>query len=197
MHCVSTEHKNQMSEKYQNKYRIKSARHPFWDYGNAASYFITICTKNRKHYFGQVDNGIFEYSLIGNIVKDKWEVTPQIRSDMNLTLGAFVIMPNHFHGIIMIGENEYNGGFGGDVDGKDAMHCVSTNKFGSQSKNLSSIIRGFKSAVTKDARLIDLNFGWQPRFHDHIIRNEKSFQNISNYIINNPSLWKDDKFFTK
>jgi putative transposase len=225
-HCVSTdENKNKMSEKYQNKYRIKSTRHPLWDYGNSAAYFITICTKNREHYFGRVIDGIFEYTTIGNIVKEQWEVTPDIRLDMNLTLGAFVVMPNHFHGIIMIGGNKYNGddddgggnddddegdddGGGGDVGdgdddgGEDAKHCVSTaaeirNQFGTQSKNLASIIRGFKSAVTKNARLIDGNFGWQNSYHDHIIRNEKSLQRISNYIINNPELWKEDKFFNK
>ena len=82
------------------------------------------------------------------------------------------------------------------------MHCVSTNidtnpiknRFAPQSKNLASIIRGFKIAVTKSAHKINSDFGWQSRFHDHIIRDDNSFQTISEYIVNNPSKWNDDKF---
>jgi len=69
------------------------------------------------------------------------------------------------------------------------------NRFGSQSENLASIIRGFKMSVTKNARIIHPTFKWQPRYHDHIIRNYKSFENISRYIINNPKKWKLDMFF--
>jgi len=78
------------------------------------------------------------------------------------------------------------------------MHCVSTNntnKFGPQSKNLSSIIRGFKSAVTKRARIINPNFSWQRNYYEHIIRDEKSFNTISEYIINNPLKWEIDKYY--
>ena len=125
---------------------------------------------------------------------------------MNLLMGEYITMPNHWHRIITIGENEYN-------RSRDAMHCVSAdeprpstkitnnpnipkNKFGPQSKNLSTVIRGFKIAITTNARLILPEFGWQFRFHNHIIRNQKSFNNISNYIINNPKNWKDDKIFS-
>lgn len=68
------------------------------------------------------------------------------------------------------------------------------NKFGPQSKKLASIIRGFKSAVTKDSRIINAVFAWQSRYHDHIIRNEKTFQTIVNYIQNNPIKWQEDNF---
>ncbi len=84
------------------------------------------------------------------------------------------------------------------------MHCVSTtaiytstaqkNTFGPQSKNLASIIRGFKIGVTKNARTINPEFTWQPRFHEHIIRNQKSHQHISEYIINNARRWNKDTF---
>lgn len=181
-----------MAEKFKQKYRIASARHPAWDYSNQAAYFVTVCTKNREHFFGKIVNNQMELSEIGRIVEQEWRTTPNIRPDMNLSLGEFVVMPNHFHGILMIGENEFNNG------SRDAMHRVSTgttiNKFGAQSKNLSSILRGFKSAVTKNARLIEPVFAWQARFHDHIIRNEKSFQNISTYIRCNAERWIEDKF---
>jgi hypothetical protein len=73
-------------------------------------------------------------------------------------------------------------------------HPKSTNKFGPQSQNLASIIRGFKIGVTKFAKTKTNGFGWQPRFHDHIIRNEESYQRIKNYIRTNPQNWKSDKF---
>jgi hypothetical protein len=70
------------------------------------------------------------------------------------------------------------------------------NKFGAQSQNLASIIRGFKIGVTKNARMIHPNFKWQARYHDHIIRNEDSWQTISNYILNNPAQWEEDILYT-
>ena len=210
-------------EKFQNTYRIPSARLQNWDYGWAALYFITICTHRRICFFGNIDSTsdrvsspTMQLSKIGEIVASEWLKTFELRQDMNLYQGEFVVMPNHFHAIIGIGKNPYNSQRGSQRGSqrRDAMHCVSTttttpepnepnepnephgpkNKFGPQSKNLASIIRGFKSAVTIAARKINPDFKWQPRFHDHIIRNDDSFQRISNYIINNPKNWRDDKF---
>ena len=142
-----------------------------------------------------------QLSEIGKIAELEWLKPPQIRPDMNLELGEYVVMPNHFHGIIIIGKNEFNSKqpVGDDERCRDAMHCVSTgnepqNKFAPQSKNLASIIRGFKSAVKKYATMNNINFAWQPRFHDHIIRDNKSFHNISEYIVNNPLNWKTDEW---
>ena len=164
-----------------------------WDYASSGLYFITICTANRQHFFGKVEGGVMQLSNIGLIVKHEWEKTFRMRPDMNLQMDEYVIMPNHFHAIIIIGDNKYNS------QGRDAMHCVSTggdykNKFGPQSKNLTSIVRGFKIGVTKNARKIHADFMWQPRFHDHIIRNDASYHRIRNYICNNPSTWDEDKF---
>ncbi len=192
-------------DKFKNKYRIESTRLRNWDYRWAGAYFITVCTKNRKCYFGDVKNGKMNLSPIGVIVRNEWLKTFEMRPDMNLQMGEFVVMPNHFHAVIIIGDNKYNtdgGGRDAMHDGRrDAMHCVSTsikrepkNKFGPQSKNLASIIRGFKIGVTTNARKINPNFAWQPGFYDHIIRNEKSFNAISKYIIKNPLKWENDKF---
>lgn len=185
-----------MTIKYKNKYRIPSARLQTWDYGSNAAYFITICTQNREHYFGEIANNEMQLSEIGKIAQSEWLKTFEIRPDMNLEMGEYVVMPNHFHAVVMIGGNEFNSGNG---FGRDAMHRVSTdhgpnNTFGPQTKNLASIVRGFKSAVTMQARLIHSDFGWQSRFHDHIIRNTESFERIQNYISNNPLNWKEDKF---
>lgn len=182
-----------MNTLFKNNYRIKSARLQNWDYSAEAAYFMTICTSNRTHFFGEITNKEMILSALGNEVANAWMQSIEIRPDMNLSLGEFVVMPNHFHGIIFIGANDFN------IRGTDAMHGVSTvtgNKFGPQSKNLSSIVRGFKSSVTTWARKNNIPFHWQDRFHDHMIRNATAYNRISNYIINNPSQWQEDTFYS-
>ena len=197
--------------KFKNKYRIPSARLENWNYAAAGSYFITICTRNRAHYFGEIVGDEMQLTELGKIAETEWLKTIDMRPDMNLEMGEFIVMPNHFHAIIIIGDNEFNRGEGGgNGGGRDAMHRVSTsgttgavatsssnggNTFGPQSKNLASILRGFKSAVTTQARKMgDKNFEWQERYHDHIIRNWASFERIQYYIANNPAKWKEDTF---
>jgi len=95
-------------KKYKNKYRISSSRLQSWDYAMAGLYFITICTANREHFFGEIHNGIIQLSKIGEIAQTEWLKTFEMRPDMNLQMDEYVIMPNHFHTIIGIGENQYN-----------------------------------------------------------------------------------------
>jgi REP element-mobilizing transposase RayT len=174
-------------EKFKQKYRIKSARHPDWDYANLGAYFVTICTHNRKCFFGEIIDGSMVLSEIGKIVETEWLKTFEMRPDMNLQMGEYVIMPNHFHAIIIIGENEYN------TKRCDGGGPHSTpNKFGPQSKNLASIIRGFKIGVTKNVHKIHPDFAWQSRFHDRIIRDNREFENVRAYIYNNPQNWGKD-----
>ena len=199
-----------MSEKFQNKYRIPSARWQQWDYASEGLYFITICTKNHQHFFGEIIDGKMILNEFGKIVRNEWIKSIEMRPDMHLELGEFIVMPNHFHAVIMIGENRYNTKMG-DLDGcgcgGDAMHFVSTgnryenstiqpkNKFGVQSKNLASIVRGFKSAVTTYSKKYGITeFQWQGRYHDRVIRNSFSLTQIQNYIINNPKNWKKNTF---
>ena len=197
MRCFVSKHIETNMDKYQKKYRIHSTRLPNWNYGNASLYFITICTQKMVHFFGEIIKEEIILSEIGGIVKTEWLKTFMLRPDMNLWIGEFMIMPNHFHAIIGIGSNVYNTE-NGDAKHGDAKHRVSTivpNQFGPQSKNLASIIRGFKSSVSILARKTNPDFHWQTRFYDHIILNDKSFQTISDYIINNPTNWNKDKFF--
>jgi len=210
-----------MSDKYKGIYRGQTFRLQQWDYGSEGLYFITICTQNREHFFGEINGGIMNLSDIGGIVESEWLKTPSMRPDMNLELVEFVVMPNHFHAIIYIGANEYNNST--DENCRDAMHCVPTispsdsisssnpislseiipiqtkkskNQFGPQSKNLASIVRGFKSAVTTWCRKNNYpNFKWQPLYYDHVIRNQQAFEKIQRYIIDNPKNWKDDRFY--
>jgi REP element-mobilizing transposase RayT len=137
---------------------------------------------------------------------------------MNLRLGEFMVMPDHFHAILGIGDNPFNSGtnkksfcINRDVDtfyrnppeSRDRtlipkenlfLHKnLSVNQFAPQSHNLASVLRGFKSAVTMFARKNKVAFDWQPRFHDHIIRSELEYQRISRYIRNNPAKWRSDQ----
>ncbi len=150
-------------------------------------------------------------SEIGKIARDEWFKTPEIRPDMHIILDAFIVMPNHIHGIIIIGQNKFNALNLNDLnntttptDAVETPRMASLppyknpikpykNQFGPQRNNLSSIIRGYKSAVTKKSRRILPDFGWQPRFFDHIIRDEQSFQKIRRYIQINPRLWHRDR----
>ncbi len=196
-----------MTALFKNKYRNETTRLKNWNYGWKAMYFVTICTKDRECFFGHCQGGKMFLNNLGEIVVSEWLKTFAMRPDMNLFMGEYVVMPNHFHCILGIGENEFNTGqnLHRNLEYKsvcrDAMHCAPTNptdtsqnQFGPQSKNLASIIRGFKTGVTVRARTINPYFVWQSRFHDHIIRDNKSFDRISHYIINNPSNWSDDTF---
>jgi len=193
--------------KFQNKYRISSTRLPHWDYRWAGAYFITICTQNREHYFGEITNGKMILSHTGVIADILWHQIPY--HTRHVELGEFVVMPNHVHGILIITQNASNVS-GADADTVETLHATSlqTTPYPPQprkneqmamispkSNSVSTIIRSYKSAVSKHAHRLGYEFQWQPRFHDHIIRNEESFQNISNYIINNPVNWQDDKYF--
>jgi putative transposase len=173
-----------MPDKFNNKYRIPPARAQWWDYSNEGAYFITICTKAMACVFGNVEDGVMNLNEIGKITYCEWQKTVELRPDMNLELGEFVVMPNHFHAVIFIGQNKYNT----DIENVQ-------NKFGTQSANLASIVRGFKAAVTRQAKLLNPEFSWQASYHDHIIRTAESFNNVTNYIRCNPEKWQEDRFY--
>ena len=197
-----------MEELYKNKYKTQSTRLFGYNYGLSGYYFITICTKNRICFLGDIKNDKMILSDIGKTLKEEWLKTEEIRT--NVMLDEFIIMPNHIHGIIII-SNE-------NTDSPVETHCnVSLpqnvaqqtynnknkniaeknykNKFGPQKNNLSSIIRGFKSTTTKqiNIRCGYGHFAWQPKFYDHIIRNEKTLDKIRQYIKNNPQMWHRDR----
>jgi putative transposase len=253
-----------MTDKFQGKYRITSARLQTWDYGANGAYFITICTKDRRHYFGAIKNGVMQLSKAGEIAHLMWHEI--LNHAKNIKLGEFVVMPNHVHGVLILDDGKHDEigigiddrigfGFGfciangddvggdGDVDvngkmGVDANMGVDGNsgiegnmgvdgnmgidgnvegghahplrsnnaksekpktigqqRFQNQGKNtISSIVGSYKSAVTKHCNRQGLEFAWQTSFHDHIIRDGQAFENIQNYIANNPKNWDKDKF---
>ena len=212
-------------DKFQNKYRIPSARLQLWDYRWAATYFITICTEERKNYFGEIniDDNCIQLSQVGVIADILWHQIPV--HSKGVELGSFVVMPNHIHGILILPENDDDtntANAGQDtVETGHALsdnpinpikqHSLSGNHLNTQlppiktvgqsrfqhigKKSLSSIVGSYKSAVTKHANRLRYDFKWQSSFHDHIIRNDYNYQRISDYIDTNPENWEKDKFF--
>lgn len=194
-------------EKFLNKYRIASARAP-WHIYNGGIYFVTICTKNKEHYFGKIANGEMQLSIIGQIAEKCWKEIPQHFPHVEIPI--WVVMPNHIHGIIVIAspaetqccmgaqnivgtqnivETQNFASLRRRRQRRQQQQCQNTNKFGPQSKNLASVIRGFKIGVTKYARQNNIPFAWQPRFYDRIVRNNDELNRIAIYIEQNIEKW--------
>jgi putative transposase len=180
--CVSMQNLyiQYMDDKYQNKYRISSARLSNWDYGSHGLYYITICTKDRFHYFGEITSyretqniASLQATPIGDIAYQNWLDIPNHFSFIKLD--EFVIMPNHLHGILFIN--------------KPDKEFWEANKFGVQSQNLASVVRGYKASIKTYATINQIEFNWQPRYYDHVIQSEKEYLNIREYIFNNPEQW--------
>ncbi|HEY0261992.1 MAG TPA: transposase [Chitinophagales bacterium] len=196
-----------------NTYHRKSIRLKEYDYSQEGAYFVTICTKDRECLFGKIENEKIILSPVGVIADILWY---EIKSHFpNVELGEFVVMPNHIHGVIIITENQNTNRNVGALHATPnpnndnqsrALHATplqnsvsDKNEYMSsispKSGTLSSIIRSYKSAVSKHAHRLEFYFEWQRNYHEHIIRNEQSFQKISEYIMNNPARWADDKFY--
>ena len=157
----------------------------WYDYSQNGWYFVTICTKDRKEWFGEIQSQKMILNKIGNIVKKCFLEIPEHFSDVKLD--EYVVMPNHIHGIIVI--NKSVGNSHGHSLQKNEWHCQR------MKMTLPNVINGFKSSATRIIRQKHDNFlfVWQKSFHDHIIRNEKSLNNIHQYIINNPLKWETDE----
>jgi putative transposase len=179
---------------YKNKYRIKTARHEAWDYSKDGFYFVTICTEKRKIFFGDIKNGLMVLNEVGEVVKREWLKTEEIRE--NVKLDEFVVMPNHIHGIIQIiqartVETHCNA----SLPNEKYIYQEYKNNFGPQIDNLSTIIRGLKGAAKNiiNSNFPMINFAWQERFNDRIIRNDIELNKIRQYIIDNPLKWDLDR----
>ncbi len=190
-----------MDDTYQNKYRIKSARLEGYDYRQAGLYFITICTYNREHYFGEIVDSEMQLSNIGVLADVFWHEIKNHKK--NIELHQFVVMPNHIHGILEIMDGGNGIGCRDDACIVSTTTSVATSPQQSEthkmaalspkSGSVSRVIGSYKSAVTKHAHRLGHEFEWQTRFYDHIIRNKNDYFRIQNYIKNNPYNWDIDK----
>lgn len=150
----------------------KNIRAEFHDY-SGGDYFITICTREKQHFFGKIKNGEMIYSQIGKFAYEALDTLSSHYSYAEVPL--FVIMPNHIHAIIAIRERA------------DAPGCIPTIRTA-----LGVVVGGYKQSVTRFARRNNIEFGWQKRFHDHIIRGVIDGNKIADYIDTNVARWDTD-----
>lgn len=197
---------------YRGTYRVESARHPDWDYGNPGWYFVTLCTQKRICFFGTIQNGMVGLSHAGCVAHRCWTAIPDHFD--HVRLDAFVIMPNHVHGLVGImdrlpeetrrGTEETRHGTEETRHGT-SLRGVDDHESGKErrspmseitpdSGSLGIIINQYKGAVTRTVRRGECtDFAWQPRYHDRIVRDEREFQAIRRYIVDNPIQWTGDR----
>jgi putative transposase len=163
----------------------RSIRLQDYDYSQAGAYFVTICTQGRECLLGEVVDALLSRSQYGEIVEQVWHQIPHHFS--SVTLDAAVIMPNHFHGIIVIAEESFL------VQQKS--HNLAPNQ-NSKKPTLGQIVAYFKYQSTKlinVARdLTGVKF-WQRNYYEHIIRSEASLAQLRTYIEQNPQKWQHDQ----
>lgn len=157
----------------------RSIRLQGYDYSQAGAYFITLCTQDRECLFGEIVHGKMRLNDAGRIVADEWVKTAEIRDEIELD--EWVLMPNHFHGILVI------------ADGRGDRRVAPT---GPQPRSVGAVMAGFKSVVTKRINGLRQTPGaklWQRNYWEHIVRNEPELKRIREYIHNNPAQWELDK----
>jgi len=153
----------------------KNIRLPYYDYTSKGIYFITICTKDREAYFGTITNGKLLLNDAGEMIEHIWQTIPNRFS--SVSLHKYIIMPNHFHAIVEI--NHATTIQLGSIIG--AFKSISTNRY----------INGVRNQNWKpfEKRL------WQRNYYEHVIRNERSYRVLTEYIQNNPLSWEKDMFY--
>ncbi|MEI6752437.1 MAG: transposase [Paludibacter sp.] len=217
-----------------NKHHRRSIRLKGYDYSKAGLYFITICCQDRACMFGEIvgthvgahpcgrpnndctenNNPKMQLNDAGKMVDDEWLKLP--KRFENIQLHEYIVMPNHFHGILEIidvdtvgaplvgaqNNDDTSVGSSGrpqidDINGRPQGHAPTAGK------TVGDMMDAFKSITTVEYinGVKTMNWQrfngklWQRDYYEHIIRNEQSYETISNYIINNPAKWKEDKFY--
>ncbi len=145
----------------------RSIRLQGYDYSQSGAYFVTICTFQRQHLFGEVNDGEMQLNVTGQIVSAIWQKIP--KHFPNVELDEFILMPDHLHGIIIISEQD------------DKSHSLAT------------IIQNFKSVSTRRINKITQNSGvsiWQRNYHERIVRSDQELDRLRQYMLTNPENWK-------
>ena len=152
------------------------------DYAGAGWTFVTVCTRDRRLAFGEVRGGAVALNRAGRVAYACWAAIPDHAP--RVRLDAFVVMPNHVHGLLGLAPTAPPP----EVAARPPMGHLSP-KAGS----LPVVVRSYKAAVTRAARSFDPAFAWQPRFHDHVVRDEADLRRIRAYIEGNPATWDRDR----
>jgi REP element-mobilizing transposase RayT len=179
-----------MADKFLEKYRIDTSRASWWDYSGNGVYFITINTYNRERFLSSIKDGVVYLSECGKIVKSVWEALPDHFN--HVLIDEFVVMPDHFHGIITLSNNEGRPEDELQIsESKVAYDSESMSLISPVSGSLARVIGNFKSVVTRKARKAVKTFKWQERYFDRIIRNEEGLLAAREYIRSNPLKWNN------
>ncbi len=163
------------------KHHRRSIRLKGYDYTQAGAYFITIVTYQREPLFGEIVNGGMQLSPMGQIAEEHWRAIPE--HFPNVELGAYVVMPNHVHGIIIIN------------DGRGTIYRAPTEQFQKPvTGSIPTIIRTYKASVTRRIQKeLNETAVWQRNYYEHIIRNDEEHNRIHLYIESNIDNWVNDE----
>lgn len=162
-----------------------------WHRYDGATYFVTVCTLGREHSFGEIHNGEMYLSPLGHVLE---EAIARVNDPLRkVIVPESVIMPNHFHLLLCV--DNVCPALAGNIR-SGAMIDRQPTRCGETRERLGVIIGGIKGYVTHLARRGQIDFHWQSRFHDRIVRTYEEYARIASYIRCNPSSWHDDCFFT-
>jgi REP element-mobilizing transposase RayT len=175
--------KNNSCPKPSSLPKRRSIRVQDFDYSQPGAYFVTICTHNKRCLFGNINDGRMILNQLGLEAKQCWENIPE--HFPHVSLDAYVVMPNHIHGILIISE-KINAATGASSTGRKRPHGTS--------KTLGSVVRGFKIGVSKWIRKnTEIHELWQRNYFERIIRTDKELVRFQDYIIDNPMQWEMDR----
>ena len=163
----------------------RSIRLKGFDYSTNGAYFLTICVRNRECLLGEIQDGKMLLNDYGEIVRDVWEGLP--KQVLDIDLDEYVIMPNHFHAILVIDKS---------VDSANVYDGLDVNEAKDRRKMLlPKVVGRFKMLAAKainQSREIEGSF-WQRNYHENVIRSEEDLQRVREYIVNNPKQWEIDE----
>jgi REP element-mobilizing transposase RayT len=171
-----------------DRHHRRSIRLCEYDYSLGGSYFITICTHDRECLFGEIVDGDMRLNKYGEAAREEWWRSAGLRP--TLAFAAFVVMPNHVHGIVTIIEPAGDvGAHSNAPSGDSSLHRAP--------RSIATFIGGFKGAVTRRVNALRDTQGmlvWQRNYYEHVVRDEDDYNRIVAYIEDNPRRWPDDEY---
>jgi REP element-mobilizing transposase RayT len=182
-----------------HKHHRRSIRLPGYDYSSAGAYFVTLCTYGRDCLFGAVDGGTVRLNDYGLVARDEWLRTGEVRAEIELD--AFVVMPNHIHGIVLITDDVGAKTVGAPAAGATGVGATGRSPLrprGPAKRSLASFICGYKPAVTRRINLLRNTPGarvWQRNYYERIIRDDDEAWRARAYINENPARWAEDDYY--
>jgi len=180
----------QQNERHRRSLRLKG-----YDYSQAGAYFVTVCAYGKACLFGEIESGVMRLNEYGEIVASEWIRSAELR--LEIDCGDFVVMPNHFHGIVHI-----VGAYGNTPRSREEKKMAHSHSKGvlpyaptSPSRNVRAMVRGFKGAASRRINQLRNTPGtpvWQRNYYEHVIRDDADYNRIAEYVSNNPQQWMED-----